>query len=209
MSKLLSIQNISKKYDSEPVIFEFSLDLERGDSVAILGPSGIGKSTLLKCINRLLDIDSGAVFFKSKSIYDYEIRELRSKISYLFQKGLIFPHLTVEENIKLAISSCPDSYGKVLSLLNLVELDPEIFLKRYPRELSGGQSQRVALAQAMAIDPDLLLLDEPFNALDKEIKLSLIKKLNEIRKTQSKTFILVSHDREEAEMLSDRILELN
>lgn len=206
---MLSIKNIYKKFDRESILNGFSLNINSGESVAILGPSGSGKSTLLKCINRLLELDSGEIFFQGKNILDYKLKFLRSKISYLFQKGLIFPHMNVRKNIELPIRSNINSYSRYLELMDLVELDPNIFSDRYTSELSGGQSQRVALAQALAVDPDLILLDEPFNGLDKEIKFNLINKLLEIKRKSNKTYILVTHDNDEANALADRVVELN
>lgn len=209
---MLELNNVSKSYGSNLILEKLSFKLEKSNCLAILGESGSGKSTCLKLINRLLEVDSGDIFFNQKNIKDYDLLELRKKVSYLFQKGLLFPHMTVEENIALPVSNLKDKNFidyRLSELLSLMDLEPTIFKNRYPRELSGGQSQRVSLAQALAADPELILLDEPFTGLDRKTKYSLMEKILEIKDRLHKTMILVTHDLEEAKFLADKKIELN
>lgn len=208
---MIELRKICKRYsNSSPwVLKDLSFKLEKGKCLALLGASGSGKSTCLKLINRLIEADSGDILVAEQNIKDYDLIELRQKVSYFFQKGLLFPHMTVRENICIALNS--DKAKEELrarELLELMDLNPQIFLDRYPHELSGGQAQRVSLAQAMAINPEILLMDEPFNGLDSKTKYALMEKILEIKNEFHKTIVLVSHDAYEAEFLSDEILEL-
>lgn len=207
---MIKLKNVSKSYSGKLVLNNLSFEISQGKCLALFGPSGSGKTTCLKLINRLLEPDSGEIYINGKSVRDYKLVELRRKVSYLFQKGVLFPHMTVKQNIALPLGDRNLLIdGKVRDLLQLIDLEPEVYLNRYPHQLSGGQAQRVSLAQAMAIDPDVLLLDEPFAGLDFEIKRSLMEKLLEIKNSLKKTMILVTHDRQEAEYLSDVIHNLN
>lgn len=213
---MLNVRNISKNYGREKILDDLSFDIDKGECLALLGPSGSGKTTCLKLINRLIELDSGSIFFRDRDIYELDLIYLRKNISYLFQKGLLFPHLTVKENIELAIHDIDAQHvrdRRINHLLNIVDLaatkeQQRSFLDRYPHELSGGQAQRVALAQAMSLDPKILLLDEPFNGLDRKTKDSLMAKLLEIKKAFGLAMILVTHEAYEAEFLADKVLEL-
>ena len=213
---MLNVRNISKNYGKEKILDDLSFDIDKGECLALLGPSGSGKTTCLKLINRLIELDSGSIFFRDRDIYELDLIYLRKNISYLFQKGLLFPHLTVKENIELAIHDIDAQHvrdRRINHLLNIVDLaatkeQQRSFLDRYPHELSGGQAQRVALAQAMSLDPKILLLDEPFNGLDRKTKDSLMAKLLEIKKAFGLAMILVTHEAYEAEFLADKVLEL-
>lgn len=204
---MLSLENVSKSYGSNKVLDSLSFDIPKGKCLAILGESGSGKSTCLKLINRLLDFDEGNIFVDSINIKNYSLIELRQKVSYLFQKGLLFPHMTVAENIVLPILKAEASYkeARLIELLKLMDLNPDIFRARLPRELSGGQAQRVSFAQSLAIDPELILLDEPFTGLDNKTKYSLMEKILEIKDRFHKTMVLVTHDSDEAKFLADEI----
>ena len=207
---MLQVSNISKSYGKNEILKDLSFELGRSEVIAILGASGSGKSTLLKLINRLVPFHAGEIVFEGSNVLDCDLRTLRKSISYMFQKGVIFPHLTVFENIALPLEADydkPEISARVSTLMKMMDLGFE-FKSRYPHELSGGQAQRVSLAQSLAIDPDLILLDEPFNGLDTKTKKSLMQKMLEIKKTFGKSMILVTHDVFEAEFMADRIFEL-
>src|SRR6185369_10428745 len=185
------------------------LAVSSGEILILLGESGCGKTTTLKLINRLLEPTSGAVMVEGKSTTDWNAIELRRHIGYVIQEGGLFPHFTIERNVGLV----PELLGwtndrrnaRVRELLQMVGLEPEKFIDRYPRELSGGQRQRVGVARALAADPPLLLLDEPFGALDPLTRASVQKEFAELTRRMDKTAVLVTHDVREALLLGDRI----
>jgi osmoprotectant transport system ATP-binding protein len=205
---MIKFVNVSKKYGDRIVLNNLSFEVTKGECLAIVGPSGSGKTTCLKLINRLLEADSGNIYLSSLNIQEIDILELRSQVAYLFQGGLLFPHLSVFENISLPIKHQDKNRIKkrVGELLKFVELKPEEFSGRLPRELSGGQMQRVSLAQILAFDPSIILLDEPFTGLDTETKALLAEKIKSMK--GSKTIILVSHDLELTGKLANRTLDL-
>lgn len=209
---MIEFQNVCKTYQKDEqhsinwVLKNFNLEIKSGECVALLGASGSGKSTCLKLINQLIQANQGKILFEGREIQSYDLNTLREDVAYVFQKGLLFPHLTVEENISIAIKK-PNSETRVIELLELMDLNPVEFLDRYPHQLSGGQAQRVSLAQAMANDPKLLLMDEPFNGLDKKTKFALMQKILEIKKQFNKTIILVTHDHDEAEFMASRVID--
>ncbi len=211
---MIELKNISKKYDGaiSPVVENLSFSLEKAKCLALLGESGSGKTTILKMINGLIKPDSGIIKVDSKDINEYKDQDLKRKVAYYFQKGLLFPHLTVEENISLPLLAAgrnkKQAHVCALDLMNLMEMDPKLFLSRYPHELSGGQSQRISLAQSIAAHPSVLLLDEPFSGLDTKTKFSLMEKILEIKDELKKTIILVTHNEEEAKFLADEVLEI-
>lgn len=175
----------------------------------LLGESGCGKTTTLKLVNRLYDPTSGTVLVEGKSTVEWNPIELRRHTGYVIQEGGLFPHFSIAQNIGLVPSllAWPGERVKQRSheLLEMVGLDPQRFAERYPRELSGGQRQRVGVARALAADPPLLLLDEPFGALDPLTRTSLQKEFADLTSKLNKTAILVTHDVHEALLLGDRI----
>src|SRR6185369_6674865 len=182
---------------------------EKGETLVLLGESGCGKTTTLKLVNRLLTPSSGEVRVEDRATTAWDPIALRRRIGYVIQEGGLFPHFTIARNVGLVpVLSGWDAARtseRVRELLSLVGLDPERFAERYPRELSGGQRQRVGVARALAADPPLLLLDEPFGALDPLTRASLQKEFAELTKKLGKTAILVTHDVREALLLGDRI----
>ena len=194
---------------SPPIIDRLSLDVARGETMVLLGESGCGKTTTLRLVNRLLTPTSGEVLVEGKATTDWDAISLRRRTGYVIQEGGLFPHFTVEENVALVPSL--EDWGearirdRVRELLQLVGLDPEKFAQRYPRELSGGQRQRVGVARALAADPPLLLMDEPFGALDPLTRASLQKEFAALKERLGKTVIFVTHDVREALLLGSRI----
>ena len=192
-----------------PIIDGLSLKVQHGETLVLLGESGCGKTTTLKLVNRLLTPTSGKVLVEEKATTEWDVIRLRRRTGYVIQEAGLFPHFTVEQNIALV----PNLEGwdearvraRVRELLALVGLDPEQFAHRYPRELSGGQRQRIGVARALAADPPLLLMDEPFGALDPLTRASLQTEFAELKARLGKTVIFVTHDVRESLMLGSRI----
>lgn len=194
---------------TSPVISNLSFSVQRGETLVLLGESGCGKTTTLKLINRLLLPTSGNVTVEGRKTDEWDAIALRRRTGYVIQDGGLFPHFTVAKNVGLvpALEKWDEARikGRVEELLSIVGLEPNAFAHRYPRELSGGQRQRVGVARALAAEPPLLLLDEPFGALDPLTRSSLQKQFSEIARQLAKTAILVTHDVREALMLGSRI----
>ena len=192
-----------------PIIDRLSLDVGRGETMVLLGESGCGKTTTLKLVNRLLAPTSGQVLVEGKATNEWDAIRLRRRTGYVIQEAGLFPHFTVEQNVALvpALERWDETRirERVRELLSLVGLDPGRFADRYPRELSGGQRQRVGVARALAADPPLLLMDEPFGALDPLTRASLQKEFAELKARLGKTVIFVTHDVREALTLGSRI----
>jgi osmoprotectant transport system ATP-binding protein len=187
-----------------------SLTVEPGKLVVILGPSGCGKTTLLKMVNRLYEPTSGQILLNGREIRQIKSTTLRQQIGYVIQQSGLFPHMTVAQNIavvpKLLGWSRTRTQARIDELLTLVQLLPEEFRDRYPAQLSGGQQQRVGLARALAGDPQVMLMDEPFGAIDAITRATLQDEILRLQRQLQKTILFVSHDVEEALRLADRIL---
>ena len=191
------------------IIDRLKLNVARGETMVLLGESGCGKTTTLRLVNQLLAPTSGEVIVEGKATSEWDVIRLRRHTGYVIQEAGLFPHFTVEQNVALVpnLEKWDDLRvrERVREMLSLVGLDPERFADRYPRELSGGQRQRVGVARALAADPPLLLMDEPFGALDPLTRASLQKEFAELKTRLGKTVIFVTHDVREALMLGSRI----
>ncbi len=210
---MIEFQNISKSYDGIKAVDGLNLTIARGEFVVLIGPSGSGKTTALQLINRLLDHDSGRILFEGKEIYSFNVRDLRRRMGYAIQSVGLFPHWTVERNI----ATVPQLLGwersridqRVTELLTLFAMDPAIFRTRYPHQLSGGQQQRVGVARALAADPAVLLMDEPFGALDPVTRAALQLEMKRVHAVSGKTIVLVTHDIDEALLLASKVVVLD
>jgi len=192
-----------------PILDGLELDVRQGETLVLLGESGCGKTTTLRLVNRLLVPTAGEVLVEGDATTEWDVIRLRRRTGYVIQEAGLFPHFTVERNVALvpALEGWEASRVKerVRELLKLVGLEPEKFAARYPRELSGGQRQRVGVARALAAEPPLLLLDEPFGALDPLTRAGLQREFQDLMTRLSKTSIFVTHDVREALMLGTRI----
>jgi osmoprotectant transport system ATP-binding protein len=185
-----------------------SLAVERAECVALVGESGAGKSTLLRCFNRLVEPDAGVVSVRGQQVRAQDPIQLRRSIGYVPQEGGLLPHWSVLRNVAVVpwLAGDRESAGRAVDALRLVGLEPERFAKRRPRELSGGQRQRAALARALAARPDLVLLDEPFGALDAITRADLQATFHRLQRELGLTAVLVTHDLREAFELGDRVV---
>lgn len=210
-SPLVEFRDVSFSHAaaSAPIISQLSFSVQQGETVVLLGESGCGKTTTLKLINRLLLPTAGAVMVEGKSTADWDPIRLRRRTGYVIQEGGLFPHFTVEKNIALVPSleqwDRARINARVAELLAVVGLEPKQFATRYPGELSGGQRQRVGVARALAAEPPLLLLDEPFGALDPLTRASLQRQFVELTLRLEKTAVFVTHDVREALLVGSRI----
>ena len=195
--------------DGKPLVDNLRFDVMRGETLVLLGRSGSGKTTTLKLINRLLEPTEGQVRVEAKPTVEWNAFELRRHIGYVIQETGLFPHFTVERNIAVVprLKGWPEekTRDRVRELLELVGLDAEVFAHRYPRELSGGQRQRVGVARALAADPPIVLMDEPFGALDPLTRAELQREFAALTRRLNKTIVFVTHDIREAFTLASRI----
>jgi osmoprotectant transport system ATP-binding protein len=199
---MIELEHISKRYDGRPVVDDLSLTVPDGAFCVLLGPSGCGKSTTLRMINRLVPFDSGAIRIAGEDIRDVPEEALRRRIGYAIQSIGLFPHWTVEDNIATVprLLNWPGRRirDRVAELLELLRLDPESYRRKYPHQLSGGEQQRIGVARALAADPELLLMDEPFGAVDPITRDALQNEIARIHAATKKTIVFVTHDIEEA-----------
>lgn len=206
---MIEFRNVKKSYKSNIILENFNLNIDSGDLVVLIGSSGCGKTTLLKMINRLIETTSGEILVNGKNIKEEDPIKLRRSIGYVIQQTGLFPHMTVKENIEIIPKLIGKADGviekKTNELLNMVGLDPEQFSDRYPVELSGGQQQRVGVARAFATDAEIILMDEPFSALDPITRTELQEELFNIQREYKKTIVFVTHDMDEALNLADKI----
>jgi osmoprotectant transport system ATP-binding protein len=210
---MIRFEHTRKLYDGAAAITDLNLDIQQGELLVLLGPSGSGKSTVLKMVNRMVSHDGGQILFKGKDINSFNLQDLRRRMGYAIQSVGLFPHRNVAHNIatvpKLLGWDAQLVQARVNELLTLLALDPEQYASRYPHQLSGGQQQRVGVARALAADPDVLLMDEPFGALDPVTRAALQIALQKIHRATGKTILFVTHDIDEALLLATRIVLLN
>lgn len=210
---MITFEHVVKKYGDKTVIEDFNLTIESGELVVFIGPSGCGKTTLLKMVNRLIEPTSGKIYVNGKDITREDPIELRRNIGYVIQNVGLFPHMTIKENLEIipkVKGEDPEAIEeKTVRLLNLVGLDPEEYMYRFPGELSGGQQQRVGVARAFSTDSDIILMDEPFSALDPITRSSLQEELFNMQQELRKTIIFVTHDMDEAYKIADKICIIN
>jgi osmoprotectant transport system ATP-binding protein len=207
---MIRFENISKVYkDGTKAVNALDLTIEKGEFFVFIGPSGCGKTTTMKMINRLIDATAGSVYIDGKNVHDYDIHELRWNIGYVLQQIALFPHMTIEENIAIVPELRKWDADKIRKrtdeLLEMVGLEPDTYRTRKPSELSGGQQQRIGVIRALAADPDILLMDEPFSALDPISREKLQQDMIDLQKRIHKTIVFVTHDMQEALALGDRI----
>ncbi|SEO63129.1 osmoprotectant transport system ATP-binding protein [Amphibacillus marinus] len=207
---MLQFNDVQKKYkDGTEAIKSLNLTINKGEFFVLIGPSGCGKTTTLKTINRLIPISGGTILIDGKKISSYNINELRWNIGYVLQQIALFPHMTIEENIAIVPElkkwSTTKISNRITELLEMVGLDPDTYRNRKPHELSGGEQQRIGVIRALAADPDIILMDEPFSALDPISREKIQDDLVKLQKEINKTIVFVTHDMNEAIKLADRM----
>ena len=208
----IRLEGVTKRYPGQqtPAVDSVDLEIAAGETVMFVGPSGCGKTTLLKMLNRLIEPSGGKIFLGDEEATSQDPDQLRRRIGYVIQAGGLFPHMTVATNIGLVPRMLNWDRERVErrvdELLELVGLDPEVYRGRYPRELSGGQQQRIGVARALAADPPVLLMDEPFGAVDPITRQRLQDELIRIQEELGKTIVFVTHDFDEAVKLGDKIV---
>ncbi|MFB2834749.1 ABC transporter ATP-binding protein [Floridanema evergladense] len=205
----VEFHNVAYLLNDRPLVSNLNFTVQRGEILVLLGRSGCGKTTTMKLINRLLTPSSGEVRVEGISTTEWNPIKLRRSIGYVIQETGLFPHFTIAQNVGLVPSlegwKSDRISQRVTQLLQLVGLDPKQFAHRYPNELSGGQRQRVGVARALAADPPLLLMDEPFGALDPITRIEIQKEFRQLQKQLGKTVVFVTHDIQEAFLLATRI----
>ena len=207
---MIRYQGVSMSYDGkEKVLDDLNFEIKEGEFFVLVGPSGSGKTTTLKLINRLIEQTEGDIFFQGKNIKDYPLREMRLEMGYVLQEIALFPNLTVAENIGLIPEmkkiNKKEIAKRVDSLLKQVDLDPKVYKNRLPEDLSGGEKQRIGILRAIAANPKVLLMDEPFSALDPISRGQLQDLVKKLHKDYKITTVFVTHDMREAIKLADRI----
>ena len=209
MATIVEFRRAGYAINGRALLEDVSFQVESAEIIVLLGRSGSGKTTTLKLINRLLEPTSGEVLVEGKKTMDWDPIRLRRRIGYVIQEIGLFPHFTVARNVALvpSLEAWPEDKvaSRVTDVLSLVGLDPARFAARLPRELSGGQRQRVGVGRALAADPSILLLDEPFGALDPITRSEMQKEFRALQKRLGKTMVFVTHDVREAFLLGDRI----
>ena len=210
---VISLKNITAAYGNKDVLMHFNLEIARGEFVMLIGTSGCGKTTALKLMNGLLRPMEGSVVVNGNDLSRTDLTALRRNLGYVVQETGLFPHLTIEKNISYVadLSRKKDSkaiQNRVTQLLQLVEL-PEEIRRRYPDELSGGQKQRVGIARALMNSPEILLMDEPFGAVDEITRRRLQEEIGKIHRQQGETIVFVTHDIDEALRLGTRIVVMD
>jgi osmoprotectant transport system ATP-binding protein len=206
---MIRLEHVTKKYDGAAAVDDLTLEVVKGEVCVLIGPSGCGKTTTLRMINRLVEPTSGKILVDGKDIFGIKAEPLRRSIGYAIQSVGLFPHMTVGANIAVVPGLLGWEKGRIAArvseLLGLVGLDPQQYTAKYPGHLSGGESQRIGVARALAADPPILLMDEPFGAVDPLTRQRLQAWFLNLQRQLKKTIILVTHDLDEAIRLADRI----
>lgn len=207
---MITFQQINKHYpNGTEAIKDFSLKINEGEITTLIGPSGCGKTTTLKMINRLIEPTSGSIYINDRLITDYKLHELRWNIGYVLQDIALFPHMTIGENIAVVPEMMKwkkhEINHRTEELLHMVGMDPSVYQNRMPSELSGGQKQRIGVIRALAADPDIILMDEPFSALDPISRQQLQQDIYKLQRDIKKTIVFVTHDMKEALSLGDSV----
>ena len=213
MEAAIRFENVTVRYGDHTALDDFTISIREGEFLTIIGRSGCGKTTALRLINGLLTPDEGHVYVRGTDVADSDLIRLRRSIGYAIQDVGLFPHMTVKENVAYVPSlsgmwNKAEKEEKVRPLLEMVGLDPEL-MKRYPDELSGGQKQRVGIARALAAGPEILLMDEPFGAVDEITRRSLQTEIKQLQHRLHITIVFVTHDIHEAMTLGDRMLVMD
>lgn len=211
---MISFKGVTKVYDDgRTAAAGLTFNVRKGEFFVLIGPSGCGKTTVLKMVNRLIEASGGAIAIDGRAIDDYKLNELRWNIGYVLQQIALFPHMTVAENVAIVpelMKKPREEIDKTIDrLLHMVDLDPDVYRSKHPSELSGGQQQRIGVVRALAADPDILLMDEPFSALDPVTREKLQNDLLTLQGRIRKTIVFVTHDMREALKLGDRICVMN
>ncbi|WP_085829170.1 ABC transporter ATP-binding protein [Clostridium massiliodielmoense] len=206
---MIELKNVKKTFENTEVLRDVNLEIEKGELVVLIGPSGCGKTTTLKMLNKLIKPTSGNIYINGEDISKKDSIKLRRNIGYVIQQTGLFPHMTVGDNIGLIpyLEEWEDEKirNKTVELLDMVGMEPKKYIDRYPSELSGGQQQRIGVARAFATNPEIILMDEPFSALDPITRNQLQDELFNIQEKMKKTIVFVTHDMDEALKLADKI----
>jgi len=206
---LISFKNVTKKFGEQIAVDNLTIDLPSSEITVLIGPSGCGKTTTLRMINRLIEPTEGVIYINGTDISKVDPVELRRNIGYVIQQIALFPHMTIAQNVGLVpyLKNWPEAKRKerIEELLEMVGMPPSKFYNRYPDELSGGQQQRIGVARALAADPDIILMDEPFGALDPITRATLQDELLDMQDKLGKTIVFVTHDMDEALKLANKI----
>lgn len=209
---MIKYDHVAKTYTDIPVLKDVSFEINRGDLFVLVGPSGSGKTTLLKMFNRLTVPTDGDVYYQGKKIKDYDLQQLRLKTGYVLQESSLFPNLNIQDNIAIQLEQQgvdkEQRHHRAQELLRAVEMDPQIYARRMPNELSGGEQQRVGIIRALAAKPEVILMDEPFSALDPVVRHQLQELVLRLQKQTHTTIIFVTHDMQEALRLGTKIAVL-
>lgn len=209
---MIRFENVSRSFFNKVIVEDINLEIADNTITCLIGESGGGKTTILKMINRLIETTSGKITINDQDIAKQDPIKLRRRIGYVIQQTGLFPHMTIRDNIAIILKMTEEKekvYERVNELMHMVGLDPNEYLDRYPSELSGGEQQRVGIARAFATDPEIILMDEPFSALDPVTRSSLQDELLKIQNKTKKTIIFVTHDMDEAIKIADKIAIIN
>lgn len=209
---MIRFENVSRSFFNKKIVENINLEIADNSITCLIGESGGGKTTILKMINRLIETSSGKITINNQDIAKQDPIKLRRRIGYVIQQTGLFPHMTIRDNIAIILKMTEEKEKvdeRVNELMHMVGLDPNEYLDRYPSELSGGQQQRVGIARAFATDPEIILMDEPFSALDPVTRSSLQDELLKIQNKTKKTIIFVTHDMDEAIKIADKIAIIN